>query len=247
MDNLVFRGADNQALTNSLLVAEKFGKRHADVLDAIRELFVSAEKSVKTNNQQLSEMFALVEYDVSLNNGTGGIKKAPMYVMNRDGFTLLVMGFTGKRAFQFKLAYIAAFNAMEKTIKEEYTRALSNMDQRIKELEEKYSSENGFSYLLRLTPGISLRDNIQYLIDDCAERMKVSKKNLWYEIFRQLHSRYHISFSSCERRPKEKVLDLVDRYGLLIRVYVVALDMHDMIMRSMTLQKGHESIKMNNR
>ena len=155
-----------------------------------------------------------------------------MYVMNRDGFTLLVMGFTGKRAFQFKLAYIAAFNAMEKAIKEDYTRALSNMDQRIKVLEEKYSSENELSYLLRLTPGISLRDSIQYLIDDCAERMKVSKKNLWYEIFRQLHSRYHISFSSCERHPKEKVLDLVDRYGLLIRVYVVALDMYDMIMRN---------------
>ena len=231
MDNLVFRGADNQVLTNSLLVAEKFGRRHADVLDAIRELFVSAEKSVKTNNQQLSEMFALVEYDVSLNNGTGGIKKAPMYVMNRDGFTLLVMGFTGRKAFRFKLAYIAAFNAMEKVIEEEYARVLSDMDQRIKVLEEKYSSNNEFSFLLRLTPGMSLRDNIQYLIGECAERLKVPKKNLWYEIFLQLHNRYHISFSSCESRPREKVLDLAERYGLLIRVYAVTLDMYDVIMR----------------
>ena len=174
-------------------------------------------------------------------------KEMPMYVMTKDGFTLLVMSYTGEKAMKFKEDYIAAFNAMEKAIKEDYTRALSSMDQRIKALEEKYSSENELSYLLRLTPGISLRDSIQYLIDDCAERMKVSKKNLWYEIFRQLHSRYHISFSSCERHPKEKVLDLVDRYGLLIRVYVVALDMYDMIMRSMTLQKGYESIKMDNK
>lgn len=239
MDNLVFRGADNRALTNSLLVAEKFGKEHGDVLKAIDAVFT------KVPENQCKGYFSDTSIEIPQPNG--GIRHSRVVVMNRDGFTLLVMGFTGKRAFQFKLAYIAAFNAMEKAIKEDYARALSNMDQRIKVLEEKYSSENELSYLLRLTPGISLRDSIQYLIDDCAERMKVSKKNLWYEIFRQLHSRYHISFSSCERHPKEKVLDLVDRYGLLIRVYVVALDMYDMIMRSMTLQKGHESIKMNNK
>lgn len=38
----------------------------------------------------------------------------PMFIMNRDGFTLLAMGFTGKKAMRFKLDYIAAFNAMEK-------------------------------------------------------------------------------------------------------------------------------------
>ena len=233
MNILVFRGADNRALTNSLLVAEKFGKEHKRVMQDIREMGCSA--LFREHN------FVLSSY-LSRQN-----KEMPMYVMTKDGFTLLVMSYTGEKAMKFKEDYIAAFNAMEKAIKEDYTRALSSMDQRIKALEEKYSSENELSYLLRLTPGISLRDSIQYLIDDCAERMKVSKKNLWYEIFRQLHSRYHISFSSCERHPKEKVLDLVDRYGLLIRVYVVALDMYDMIMRSMTLQKGYESIKMDNK
>ena len=120
---------------------------------------------------------------------------------------------------------------MEKVIKEEYARVFSSMNQRIKVLEEKYSSDNEFSFLLRLTPGMSLRDNIQYLIDDCAGRLKVPKKNLWYEVFLHLHNRYHISFSSCERRPREKVLDLAERYGLLIRVYAAILDMYDVIMR----------------
>ena len=45
-------------------------------------------------------------------------KEQPMYVMNRDGFTLLAMGFTGKKALQFKLDYIKAFNKMEKAVKE---------------------------------------------------------------------------------------------------------------------------------
>lgn len=117
MNNLVFKGQNNQALTNSLLVAEKFGKEHRHVLDAIYNLFVSAENSAQTNNQQLTKMFALVEYDVPLNNGTGAVRKAPMYVMNRDGFTLLAMGFTGEKALKFKLDYINAFNQMEETIK----------------------------------------------------------------------------------------------------------------------------------
>ena len=43
-------------------------------------------------------------------------KKLPMYLMNRDGFTLLAMGFTGKAALEWKIKYIAAFNAMEKQL-----------------------------------------------------------------------------------------------------------------------------------
>ena len=170
-----------------------------------------------------------------------------MYVMTKDGLTLLVMSYTGEKAMKFKEDYITALNEMEKAIKEEYTRTLSSMDQRIKVLEEKYSSNNEFSFLLRLTPGMSLRDNIQYLIGECAERLKVPKKNLWYEIFLQLHNRYHISFSSCESRPREKVLDLAERYGLLIRVYAVTLDMYDVIMREYDLVKAHGNIKMNNK
>lgn len=116
MNNLVFKGRNNQALTNSLLVAEKFGKEHRNVIRAIEDI-VCAQNCAQTNNQQLTKMFALADYDVPLNNGTGAVRKAPMYIMNRDGFTLLAMGFTGDKALQFKLDYINAFNQMEETIK----------------------------------------------------------------------------------------------------------------------------------
>ena len=95
MNDLVFKGQNGQALTNSLLVAEKFGKEHKHVLDSIRNLL--AENSAETINQQVSEMFVLTEYESSLNNGTDAVRKLPMYIMNRDGFTLLTMGFTGRR------------------------------------------------------------------------------------------------------------------------------------------------------
>lgn len=45
-----------------------------------------------------------------------------MYLMNRDGFSLLVMGFTGKKALEWKLQYIKAFNQMEKFIREKETK-----------------------------------------------------------------------------------------------------------------------------
>ena len=102
MDQLVFRGANDQAMTNSLLVAEKFGKEHRHVLDSIRNL--TAE------NSAAKLLFIESEYD---NRG----KTYPMYIINRDGFTLLVMGFNGKDALNFKLDFLNAFNKMESMLK----------------------------------------------------------------------------------------------------------------------------------
>lgn len=55
MQEIVFRGNDNQALTTSVIVAEKFGKEHSDVLKAIKSLFTTGEKSLFVENQQLSK------------------------------------------------------------------------------------------------------------------------------------------------------------------------------------------------
>lgn len=91
--------SNDQVVTTSLQVAEYFDKRHADVLRQINNLI--------TLNAKLRLGYESVTYEDS--NG----KKQPMYLMNRDGFTLLAMGFTGKKAMQFKIAYINAFNEME--------------------------------------------------------------------------------------------------------------------------------------
>ena len=117
MNELVFKGENGQAVTNSLLVAEKFGKEHRNVIQAIEGLFVNAENSALTETQQLNSMFVKTEYDYPLNNGTNAVRKVPMYIMNRDGFSLLVMGFTGKEALSFKLSFISAFNRMEEELK----------------------------------------------------------------------------------------------------------------------------------
>ncbi|WP_462270995.1 Rha family transcriptional regulator [Ligilactobacillus agilis] len=97
---------DQQAVTTSLKVAEVFDKKHQHVMEAIRKLTVE--------NSTVRKMFGEDSYLNSRN------QKQPMFYMNRDGFTLLAMGFTGSKAIAFKLKYIEAFNKMEKQIKQAY-------------------------------------------------------------------------------------------------------------------------------
>lgn len=104
MNDIVFQGSEGQPLTNSVLVAEKFEKRHCNVIRSIENLL--------TADSKMSSLFVSASYIDEQG------KDRPMYIMNRDGFTLLAMGFTGKKALQFKLDYIEAFNKMEKAIKE---------------------------------------------------------------------------------------------------------------------------------
>ena len=120
MTNLVFNGENGQALTNSLLVAEKFGKEHRNVLDAIRKLITTAE------NSAVLPMFVESQFI------NGQNKEQPMFVMTRDGFTLLAMGFTGKKALQFKLDFINAFNTMEKQLRQSSgTNVLEEIERRL--------------------------------------------------------------------------------------------------------------------
>ncbi|ELC4948017.1 Rha family transcriptional regulator [Escherichia coli] len=93
---------NGRAVTTSLAVANYFTKRHERVLDRIRNLECSAE-------------FAEHNFVLSGYTDASG-RKLPCYQITRDGFAFLAMGFTGKRAAQFKKAYINAFNQMEKQL-----------------------------------------------------------------------------------------------------------------------------------
>lgn len=106
VDVIVFKSVPNyekaEGVTTSVNVAEVFGKQHKNVLQDIRNLDCS-EEFTRLN-------FQPCEYT----DPTG--RKLPMYTMTRDGFTFLVMGYRGKKAAQFKEAYIKAFNRMEKEL-----------------------------------------------------------------------------------------------------------------------------------
>lgn len=92
-----------QIFTTSLDIAEKFGKTHRDVTRAIKNLACSDE-------------FSLRNFAQSDSKSSRG-KKIKSYNITRDGFSFLVMGFTGKEAAEWKEKYINAFNRLEEAIK----------------------------------------------------------------------------------------------------------------------------------
>lgn len=103
MNEIVITNTNGQLTVSSLQIAESFEKQHKDVLEKITAL--------RAENSAVTLMFIESTYKA----GTGKTYKC--YDITRDGFSLLVMGFTGKKALEWKLKYIEAFNLMEKAIK----------------------------------------------------------------------------------------------------------------------------------
>ncbi|EAJ0057553.1 hypothetical protein CK590_06475 [Campylobacter jejuni] len=105
---VVFENKDEQVFCTSLDVAKVFGKRHDHVLRDIENI-LNDLREIGTSND-LSN-FGLVKYK----DKKGELR--PAYQISRDGFSLLAMGFTGKKALQWKMLFINAFNEMENIIK----------------------------------------------------------------------------------------------------------------------------------
>jgi Rha family phage regulatory protein len=95
---------NGKLVTSSRMIADKFGKRHDNILRAIQ-------------NIECSEEFNALNFEVVEHIDNKG-EKRPEYIVSRDGFSFLVMGFTGKEAAKFKEEFISAFNEMERAIKQ---------------------------------------------------------------------------------------------------------------------------------
>lgn len=125
---------DQQAVTTSLILAEVFNKQHKNVIQAIEAKIEPAE-----NSARYKRMF----YEGIYTDKKGEQRK--MYYLNRDGFTFIAMGFTGRKADEFKLKYIDAFNRMEEQIKKQpaqyklpqtYSEALIELAKEVEKNEE---------------------------------------------------------------------------------------------------------------
>jgi anti-repressor protein len=101
--SMVYQTDKGTPVTDSLKVAKVFDKQHKNVLKSIRNL--AAQNSAAT------KWF----YETRYTDSRG--QQQPMFVMNRDGFSLLAMSLTGEKALQFKVAFIEQFDKMEETIK----------------------------------------------------------------------------------------------------------------------------------
>lgn len=244
MNEIVFRGVNDQALTNSLLVAKSFGKEHKHVLDSIRKLIEGcAEISA-------DPMFEETSY-VNKQNG----QTYPMYLMNRDGFTLLVMDFKGKKAMQFKLEYINAFNNMEAQIKAsqkpksqleilqmsinqlvEQEHRLSSVERDVAETKKEIAEmkqeriENG-KLLLEAevsgnnVPEISMRNKIRRLVNQYAAATNTSQRDIWHDIYNNLYYAYGISINSYKDKDCKTKLDIAEKHGFLGKMFDIVSKM----------------------
>jgi len=97
----------NKVFADSRVIADTFGKQHKHILEIIDKLVLSIENS---NSSFSTLMFSEKKFTNSIN------REYRYYELNRDGFSLLVMGLNGKKALEWKLKYIQAFNIMEKTL-----------------------------------------------------------------------------------------------------------------------------------
>lgn len=105
MSDIVLSMQSGEPVASSRQIAENFEKNHNHVLRDI--------DSLKKDVSNFGQMF----FETTVPDSYGREQRA--YLMNRDGFTLLAMGFTGKAALEWKLKYIAAFNEMEKKLTEQ--------------------------------------------------------------------------------------------------------------------------------
>lgn len=155
MTDLVFKGRNDQVLTNSLLVAEKFGKRHADVIRSIDNI-------LNTEDELLNAKMRLAFVSTTYEDSTG--KSNPAYIMNQKGFSILVMGWNGIKALKFKNEFYDAFEAMERSLKEIKT-------------PQTYAEA-----LRRLADEVEAKEQIQYQLEQKTEQLDESKE--WYSIKR---------------------------------------------------------------
>lgn len=117
MNDIVLSTQNGEPVASSREIAKRFGKEHKHVLAAIRQILVAENSATKFFHETTFEYRG---------------QKFPEYLMNRDGFSLLAMGFTGKEAVQWKLKYIQAFNAMEQQLAARHAQQQTLQDARIR-------------------------------------------------------------------------------------------------------------------
>ncbi|WP_173938566.1 Rha family transcriptional regulator [Campylobacter coli] len=111
---VVFENKDEQVFCTSLDVAKVFGKQHKHILELIGEKFNNNEiKNFCEPNFRLSFKTRKIE------GFRGRERKYPYYQLTKDGFSFITMGLTGRKADKFKIAFINAFNEMEKLLQKE--------------------------------------------------------------------------------------------------------------------------------
>lgn len=120
-ETLLVDVADGHTFTTSLKIAEHFGKRHDDVLKAIRNII----KQCKTDSQLRNFAELYITYTVK----NGAKRQRPIFHLTRAGFEFVARGFTGAVAFEWNWKFIFAFEAMDTELQARINREAAALHQ----------------------------------------------------------------------------------------------------------------------
>ena len=176
-------------------------------------------------------------------------KENPVYIMNRKGFSILVMGYNGVKALKFKNDFYDAFENLEIQLKEqqkplsavqmfalqaninlEHEQRISSVEQKLdaltKEREESTKQLLSVSVSVESVPEISLRDKVRQLVNKYSAATNINQRDVWESVYKQLYYRYHISINSYKKESeRETRINVAERNGFLDKIYVIISNM----------------------
>lgn len=214
MNELVYL-KKNEMYTDSLKVAEIFQRRHDDVVRSVEKLIKrneEASKDIRTFSD-ISKQFIKTRYKDEQG------RTQTKYLLNRDGFALLVMGFNGRKAHEWKLKYIDAFNQMEKILTEKQTTVWIETRQQGKLIRKgetdvlqklvEYAREQGsghadmlymtYTKLANKMAGITTRDNATNAqLNELSTMERIIAKVVLDEMAKGIH--YKQIYKDCKER-----------------------------------------------
>ncbi len=195
-----------ETVTSSMIIAESFEKNHRHVIRDIEELMSKI-------GEKANEMFEEKKYFAE-DNG----KPMKMYFMNKDGFALLTMGFTGEKALEWKIKYIETFNKMEQMIKEGHRPLPLALTSEVREIREY---------------GAQVVKAVEYLEVAVDEVDKELEEKM--ELFRELFS---------EEKMKEYCMEFIAKsvagIGTLGQIESVFFGVQDLKERVKKLERGEK-------
>lgn len=181
MNNIVFYN-NNKVLTSSRTVAIQFGKEHKHVLRDIRKLIndINSEMGHETHSPSLDHEISKYFIESSYVSDRG--REEVQYLLTKDGFTLLAMGFRGSKALRFKVDYIEAYNTMEQSlikVKQEFLELEVRLAAKDKEILERSLS--------RTISSLEESEEKCYILQNHYEELKQYNKE-WVEYSRSLEN-----------------------------------------------------------
>lgn len=214
MRGIVVNQFNGELVVSSRQISENFGKQHKNVVQAI--------ENIKAENSAVTKMFIESSYKA----GTG--KNYKEYLLTRDGFSLLVMGFNGSEALEWKLKYIEAFNKMEATLKEqkqltpmqmlelqfevlkEHDKKLLEFDKKVTNLENTMTIDYGQQEVIQ-------RIAKERLVDVLGGKDTPAYKELSKKVFSNLWKRYkqvfHVaSYKDTAKKDYEAAIDYIKKW-----------------------------------